>query len=180
MSRSIEPDRGASPVPRRPLHPVWTHAPLGGLVAVVVFDSISAVDGNTDPWSRELYRAGTFVLMVATSLMALAIVSGLVDRVRGTAEGARARTRATLHGVLMIVVAVGSVLDIALRRQAYPDALHSPAAVVATTLITFGIAVVGGEVGGRLTYRSGVNVMSPPPQSSHQADVITTTPVASQ
>jgi hypothetical protein len=34
---------------RELLHPRWTHAPLGGLVLVAVFDVISAAAGSTRP-----------------------------------------------------------------------------------------------------------------------------------
>jgi uncharacterized membrane protein len=123
-----------------------------------VFDVVSAADGNSDGWARELYRGGTFVLMVSTAVMALTILSGLIDRSRGTASGSRVRARANVHGAVMGLVAVGSIVDLTLRREVYPDAPHAPAVVVAATLVTFAVAVVGGEMGGRLTYKAGVNV----------------------
>ncbi|MGH9154462.1 MAG: hypothetical protein ACRD1K_01075 [Acidimicrobiales bacterium] len=60
------------PEPTRELraqHPPWTHAPLGGILIAAVLDVISAIDGGSHAWARDMYRAATFVLMIATSVM---------------------------------------------------------------------------------------------------------------
>ncbi len=146
------------PASRRPIHPAFVATPLGGLVAAAVFDVISAADGGRHAWGRDLYRAATFVMMVATSVMFLAILSGLVDRAAATTKGTAVRARANRHGVVMAAVVLGSVVDLTLRRQTYADAVHTPAAPLVVTLLTLAVAVVGGWLGGRLTYRDGVNV----------------------
>jgi hypothetical protein len=75
-------DRGAR---ADPAHPRWTHGPLGGVLLVAVFDVVS-VAGGTLPWAREVYRAGTFGLMVTSALLVVALITGLVDRARAGVE----------------------------------------------------------------------------------------------
>jgi uncharacterized membrane protein len=152
----------------RAWHAPLTHAPLGGLLLAAIFDVVSAIDGGTHTWARELYRTGTFVLTASAPLMALAVLSGLIDRSLATEKGSRVRSRTNLHGVVMAFVASGSALDVALRRTVYPDVSHSPAAVVIVTMAVFAVAIVGGDLGGRLTYRAGVNVARP--HSNRRAD----------
>jgi uncharacterized membrane protein len=140
-----------------PVHPRWTHAPLGGLVFVAVFD-VASVVGSSRPWSRDLYRSGTFVLSAMLVLVVAAVGTGLIDRGRATVAETRLRGRVNLHAAVMNVMAVASAGDLALRRFAYSDARHTPVAVLATTVVALGAALVGGDLGGRLTYRAGVGV----------------------
>jgi uncharacterized membrane protein len=152
-----------------PVHPRWTHAPLGGSVLVAVFDVVSAAAGSSRPWARELYRSGTFVLTVMPVLMAMAIATGWVDRARATIARTSVRGRANLHGAVMVVLAVASAADVALRRVVYPDARHTPVGVLALTIAALGAAIVGGNLGGRLTYRAGVGVRHHDPPVSSDA-----------
>ena len=71
------PSRGGTDGRTEPTHPRWTHVPLGGVLLVAVFD-VASVAGlpALGAW---LYRAGTFVLMVASVAMVVAIATGLVD-----------------------------------------------------------------------------------------------------
>ena len=140
-----------------PTHPRWTHVPLGGVLLVAVFD-VASVAGGSRPWARELYRAGTFVLMVASAAMVVAIATGLVDRTR--AADPLVRGRVNRHAVLMGLMAGAAVLDLALRRLIYPDADRTPGIVLAITLLVLALSLVGGDLGGRLTYRLGVGVRS--------------------
>jgi uncharacterized membrane protein len=141
-----------------PAHPRWTHAPLGALVFVVVFDAVSAAAGSTRPWARELYRSGTFVLSAAPVLIAAAMATGLLDRARATIARTPVRARVNLHAVVMVVTALASAGDLAIRRFVYPDARHTPGVVLGLSAVALVAALVGGDLGGRLTYRAGVGV----------------------
>ena len=141
-----------------PVHPRWTHAPLGALVFVVLFDVVSAAAGSTRPWARELYRSGTFVLSATPVLIAAAIATGLIDRARATIARTPVRARVNLHAVVMVVMAAASAGDLALRRVVYPDARHTPWVVLGVSMVALAAALVGGDLGGRLTYRAGVGV----------------------
>jgi uncharacterized membrane protein len=87
------PSNDPHPLGREPLHPRWTHAPLGGLVLVAVFDVISAAAGRTRPWARELYRSGTFALSATPVLIGAAIATGLIDQARATIASTPVRAR---------------------------------------------------------------------------------------
>jgi uncharacterized membrane protein len=165
-STPIRRERNARTLPARdrgaradPTHPRWTHGPLGGVLLVAVFDVVS-VAGGTRPWARELYRAGTFGLMVTSALLVVALTTGLVDRARGGVEGGE-RDRVNLHAVLMSLMAGAAVVDLAVRRLVHADAHRTPAIVLAITLLALLVSVAGGNLGGRLTYRLGVGVRPP-------------------
>jgi uncharacterized membrane protein len=154
---ATEPERRAGSAEFKPAHPRWTHAPLGGLVFVALFDAVSAA-GDTRPWARDLYRSGTLILTAVLGLLALAIGTGLRDRGRATVARTPVREKVNRHAGVMNVMAVASTVDVALRRLVYPDARHTPAAVLAATAVALLATVVGGDLGGRLTYRAGVGV----------------------
>lgn len=147
-----------------PTHPRWTHVPVGGVVMVAAFDVVS-VAGHSRPWAHELYRAGTFVLMVASAAMVVAIGTGLVDRAR--VRDARVRHRVNKHAILMGLMAGVAVMDLALRRLVHADAQRTPGTVLAMSLLALAISLVGGDLGGRLTYRLGVGVR--PPREEREA-----------
>jgi uncharacterized membrane protein len=96
--------------------------------------------------------------MVASAAMVVAIATGLVDRARAVDPSIRGRVN--VHAVLMSLVAGAVVLDLALRRAVHPDAQRTPGIVLAITLLALALSLVGGGLGGRLTYRLGVGVRS--------------------
>lgn len=146
----------------RPVHPPLVHAPIGAIVAAAAFDVISAAGGGTHPWARDLFRAGTFVLMVGTVFMFAAVITGVVDRARGTMPSSHTRRQVNRHAAVMSALIVLCVLEIVLRWGSYADAQSSPVAIVALGLLALALAAIGGELGGRLVYRSGVGVQAPP------------------
>jgi len=66
--------------------------------------------------------------------------------------------RVNLHAVVMVVMAAASAGDIAGRRIVYPDAQRTPWVVLGVTMVALAAALVGGDLGGRLTYRAGGGV----------------------
>jgi len=149
---------GEGPAGRRPLHPAVNHIPIGGVVAAAIFDAVSAIAGSEHALSRDLYRAGTFVLMVANGFMLVVIATGLLDRGRATTKGTTTRARVNQHAWTMAAIVPVLALEIILRRQKYPSALHTPTAPLLLTLLALVVVIVGAELGGRLTYRDGLNV----------------------
>lgn len=141
--------------PAEPTHPRWTHVPVGGVVIVAGLDVMSLA-GHSRPWAHELYRAGTFVLMVASAAMVVAIGTGLVDRARIRDD--RVRNRVNKHAALMDLMAGVALMDLALRRLVHADAQRTPGIVLAMSLLALALSLVGGDLGGRLTYRLGVGV----------------------
>lgn len=155
----------------RPVHPPLVHAPIGAIVAAAAFDVISAAGGGTHSWARDLFRAGTFVLMVGTVFMFPAVIAGVVDRNRETMPSSRTRRQVNWHAAVMSALTVLCVLEIVLRQESYANARSSPAVIVALGLSALALAAIGGELGGRLVYRSGVGVQAPatePAPPSHK------------
>lgn len=149
-------DSPPAAIARRPVHPPFTHLPLGGLVFVGGFDIASAVVGAGKGWGRELYRSATFVLVGVCLSLALAIISGVVDRSHVATDGSSRRDKVNIHGVAMVVATVVSVVDLVVRLVRYPGADQTPGLVAALTGLAVVVVVVGGELGGRLVYRLGI------------------------
>jgi uncharacterized membrane protein len=145
---------------RSPVHPRCTHAPLGAVVFVAVFDVVSAAAGSSRAWARDLYRSGTFVLTIVPLLVAVAIATGLIDRDRTTLTRSLLRARVNLHALVMVAMAAASAGHLALRRFVYPVVRHPTAAVLAFSVVALAAALVGGDLGGRLTYRASLGVQT--------------------
>ena len=143
---------------RARLHPPLTDIPIGAIVIAATLDLISSIRGGTGSLSHDLYRAGTFSLMVGTAVMVLTITAGFVDRARFTERGRRERTVANLHATVMCVLAALCVADIVVRRHTYPHAHHTPGGVLTMTLACAIVLIVGGTLGGKLVYAFGVGV----------------------
>jgi uncharacterized membrane protein len=79
---------------------------------------------------------------------------------RTRAADPHVRGRVNRHAVLMSLMAGAAVLDLALRCLIYPNADRMPGIVLAITLFVLALSLVGGDLGGRLTYRLGVGVRS--------------------
>jgi uncharacterized membrane protein len=58
----------------------------------------------------------------------------------------------------MVTVTVLVLVDIALRWFAYDADAYSGAAVLALTLVAAALTVIGGTIGGSVTYDYGFNV----------------------
>jgi uncharacterized membrane protein len=142
---------------RSPVHPRLTDVPIGALVVAAVLDVISA-DGGGHSWAREAYRGATFTLMIGTAFLFLTIAAGLVDRARVTSRGSRPRHAVNIHAVVMTGVGIMSIGDLVLRRNHYSDAPHTPGGVLALTLITVAVMLVGGALGGKLVFEGGLGV----------------------
>lgn len=118
--------------------------------------------------AREVFRAGTFTLMVGTAGLFLAAVSGLLDRSSTTAPGSRARRAVNVHATVVAPLMPLSVGNFVLRLGHYGGSAHTPAVVLTLTLVSLGVALVGGTLGGKLAYELGLGVAGTarPPTSS--------------
>lgn len=140
-----------------PVHPPLTSVPIGAIVITAVLDVASAA-GSDQTWAREVYRAGTFALMIGTAVLVVAIATGLADRSRTTTASSEARHKVNVHALLMAAVGLLAVADILLRGQGYGDAQHTPSAVLVVTVVLLALTVAGGALGGKLVYRIGLGV----------------------
>jgi nitrite reductase/ring-hydroxylating ferredoxin subunit/uncharacterized membrane protein len=114
-----------------PLHAVLTDAPIGIFTAVIVLDVLD----------QRIAADVTLVLGVLS--MVAAAVAGLADY--SDTDGTP-RTRATLHGTLMVVALVVYLASLAVRAGGPADRAVAIALSIAGFLIVSAGAYVGGEV----------------------------------
>lgn len=152
---SPEPDVDDAMNASLPKHPPIAHVVVGSYVAAGVFDLLSALPVGFVP-SRDVYRAATFLLILATSALVFAAASGFRDRAKRTASGSQTRRLANLHAVTTAALGLVAVFDIVLRSYVYPSATQAPLAVLLATALLCVLIGVGGRLGGVLVFRLGV------------------------
>jgi nitrite reductase/ring-hydroxylating ferredoxin subunit/uncharacterized membrane protein len=114
-----------------PLHGASTDLPIGLLVGAVVLDLLG------QPAAADI----TFVLVLVT--MVVSALSGLADY--ADTDG-RARTRATLHGTIMVVSLLAIAASVLLRAGAPADRTPSTVVGIAGLVLMLAGAFVGGDV----------------------------------
>ncbi|HWH31117.1 MAG TPA: DUF2231 domain-containing protein [Egibacteraceae bacterium] len=141
----------------KPLHPPLTDVPVGAYILAAAFDVISFL-GDGEPWARELYRAGTFVLAGGLLVAVLAAITGVADWVGSTSKGTQAWRTVNAHAATMAALTVLVVVELVLRAGTYGAAAATPGIVLALTLVVAGLTALGGTIGGSLVYDYGFNV----------------------
>lgn len=141
----------------KPLHPPLTDVPVGAYMLVAAFDVISYV-GKNQEWARDLYRAGSFVLVGGAVVSLFAALTGFWDWLKSTEKGTQARRTANAHGWTMVAVTVLVLVDIALRWFTYDDVAHTPGRIMLLSMVVAGLTTVGATLGGSLAYEYGFNV----------------------
>ena len=119
-----------------PVHSAATDIPIGMLLLTVILD----VAGQTA--AADIALVGTILFMLA------AAVAGMADY---TDTDGTARTRATLHGTLMIVALVVLLVSLGLRAAGGTDRTIP----VGLSIIGFLIVTAGAFVGGDVVYVFG-------------------------
>jgi nitrite reductase/ring-hydroxylating ferredoxin subunit len=114
-----------------PAHSAVTDIPIGTLLGVVVLDIIG------QPTAADVLLVGTILFMLA------AAATGLADY--SETDGA-ARTRATLHGTLMVIALVIVIVSLVLRAGAPTDRTVPITLSIIGFLIVTAAAYVGGDV----------------------------------
>jgi len=140
----------------RPLHPMLVHFPLALYPASLLFDGLSHVAADGNPWVR-----GAFTLIVAgLAVSALAAVTGFADYLL-VESGTRIWKLATTHLTVMLVASV-AFLGGALLRARDLNVTATPAGLVALSLAGAGLLAFGALLGGDLVYRHGRRVERSP------------------
>jgi uncharacterized membrane protein len=150
-----------APPPRRPLHPPLVHAPIGAVVIAAVCDLVSLVGGSSHGWAHTWFNAATYALGVGTAALLAAAIAGFVDRARHSAAGSPDRAAVNRHAGVMSLMGIVCVIDLVVRISRHDSAPHTPAVLLALTLVALALAALGGELGGRLVYRAGMGVRPP-------------------
>jgi uncharacterized membrane protein len=136
----------------RPLHPMLVHFPLALYPTSLLFDGLSHLAADGNPWVR-----GAFTLIVAGLAVSLpAALSGFADFLLVEA-GTRTWKLATTHMTVMLVASM-AFLGGALLRARDLDVTATPAGLVALSVAAAALLAFGGLLGGDLVYRHGRRV----------------------
>lgn len=119
-----------------PLHPALTDIPIGAFVVALVLDLVGQPQG------------AFWALVVGQVAFLASVVSGLADY---TDTDGSARTRATIHGTLMVVAGVLTALSIATRD----GGAASGGVSTALLLVAIGVMVASAYIGGEVVYSLG-------------------------
>jgi nitrite reductase/ring-hydroxylating ferredoxin subunit/uncharacterized membrane protein len=126
-----------------PLHAVLTDAPIGILFLVIVLDVLG------EPGAAQIALGVGILAMLGAAL------AGYADY--ADTDG-RARERATLHSVLMLLALVGYVVSFVIRMPPSGNVLlpiTSPSPAVWLSVVSFLILSAGAYVGGDVVYVLG-------------------------
>jgi uncharacterized membrane protein len=141
----------------KPTHPPLTDLPIAAYIFAAVFDVISIL-GRHESWSRDFFRAGTFVFIGGAAVSVLAALTGFWDWLRSTEKGTQARRTANAHAWTMITVTVLALTDILLRLNVYDTRSYPTVAILVLSIVVAALVAVGATIGGSLVFEYGFNV----------------------
>jgi uncharacterized membrane protein len=136
----------------RPLHPMLVHYPVALYPTSLVFDALSHLADDGNPFVR-----GAFALIViALVVSALAVAAGFADFLL-IENGSRTWRIATVHMSAQLVT-TGLFLANAVLRGRDLDVTATPAGPVILSLVGLLTLTLGAALGGELVYRHGRRV----------------------
>ena len=144
--------------PARPLHPPLTDFPIAAYVFTAAFDVISAIGGPRHSWARELWHAGTFVLIAGACICILTVLTGFRDLLKFPDPGPAAIRSVAIHVCVMVSVFMIGVGDIAWRLRDYATSASTPPGILILSLAAAAGVGVGAAYGGALVFRHGAGV----------------------
>lgn len=122
-----------------PVHAVLTDVPIGALTVSIVADVIG------QPIVADVSMLVGVLALVATA------VTGVADY---TVVDGDARSRATVHFVVMVTVLIVYTISLVIRSGSPPDRLLP----IVLAVVGYLLMLLGGEIGGDLVYLTGVHV----------------------
>lgn len=114
-----------------PLHPAVTDVPIGALLVAVVLDLAAQPD------------AAFWALLVGTLTFLASVLTGLADY---TDADGTARTRATIHGTVMVVGGGFTAASLILRTGGATDGILPTALLIVGFLVIAAGAYIGGDI----------------------------------
>lgn len=141
----------------KPTHPPLTDFPIAAYIFGATLDVIASV-GRHNAWSRDFFRAGTFLFVGGAAVSMLAAATGFWDWLRSTTKGTQARRTANTHAWTMILVTALALVDIGLRLSVYHTRAHPTAAILVISIVVASLVAIGATFGGSLVFEHGFNV----------------------
>ena len=136
----------------RPLHPMLVHFPIALYPTSLVFDALSHLSEDGNP-----FVVGAFSLIViALVVSGLAVAAGFADFLP-IENGTRTWRVAVLHMSLQLVTG-GLFLANAVLRSRDLDVTATPAGPIILSVVGLLTLSVGAALGGELVYRHGRRV----------------------
>jgi uncharacterized membrane protein len=136
-----------------PIHPMLVPIAIGGFVLSFAFDLVCLGSGSTSP---NLWNQLAYYTMIGGILGALAAaVPGLVDLL-SLPSGPIKKTALT-HMAINLTVVVIYIVNAWMRHNA-PHDLKLP---MFLSLITVGLLLISGWLGGKMVFEAGVGVGGP-------------------
>jgi uncharacterized membrane protein len=155
----------------KPTHPPLTDFPIVAYVLTAIFDLISffghGSSADPRPFARDLFTAGTYVIIAGAIVSLGAATTGFwdwwkgIDReptgLLGRAQHTQVWRTINTHMTIMLSVTAIAIADI-VARLAQSDARYSPGVVVILSVITGALVTIGAADGGSLVYDYQFNV----------------------
>jgi uncharacterized membrane protein len=158
----------------KPAHPPLTDFPVVCYVLAAVFDVISFVGygrsgGSVRPFARDLFMAGTYVIIVGAIVSIATVTTGFWDWWKGIDReptGPLGRAQHTqvwrtinTHMTIMLAVTAIVVLDIIVRLVQL-DTHYATVGVMILSLAAGLLVTIGAAYGGSLVFEYQFNVES--------------------
>jgi uncharacterized membrane protein len=136
----------------RPLHPMLVHFPVALYPTSLVFDALSHLADDGNPFVRGAFS----LIVIALVVSALAVAAGFADFLT-IENGSRTWRIAVLHMSVQLVTS-GLFLANAILRGRDLDVTATPVGTVILSLVGLLTLVLGSALGGELVYRHGRRV----------------------
>jgi uncharacterized membrane protein len=150
--------RGLSGFAGKPLHPPLTDLTVGAYVIGPAFDLIAFLFPNSS-WAPELFEAGGWVVLAGALTSLATALTGFADWLR-TVKGTQIRRMANAHAITMITLTLVVLIDLYYRYLAEGGEYSRDPSAVSSILALgiLGLVIIGGTLGGSLTYDWGMSV----------------------
>ena len=152
-------NKGLRGLAGKPFHPPLTDVPIAAYLFAAVFDVLSRVLHGAHPVvGRQLFVAGTWVLLGGVAVSVLAALTGAIDWWRSSEPGTQARRTINAHASIMITVTALALADVLIRLTAGRDDACTGTGLVLLSVLAALLVSLGATYGGSLVYDYGFNV----------------------